>query len=130
MSSITMSPKWKYSIAIKSHFTNEPASFELIDSLCAILIKQLRRINHQVLNSNLKEDEKDWASDNLFEVIDHFEFCQMFANGTIPESEWHEYEFTGDLQEMFNDYMTELYNLADARVISKSNVSEKFIWIK
>jgi hypothetical protein len=77
----------------------------------------------------LIEDDKYYVDENLTELIDHFEFLKEFANGKIPKEEWKDYDFEGNYESWFNDYLNELYDLGDKRVVNKNNEIEKLIWI-
>lgn len=50
------------------------------------------------------------------ENIDHFSFCSDFATGSIPKSEWEDYDFDGDLLGMFNSYLSEFWDICDTYV--------------
>jgi hypothetical protein len=132
-----VSNKWRNTISIKRLFQDETTP-ELVITLCNSLIKQLNTIKERESKGNLTEDEKCNVDNKLFEVIDHFEFLLNLAQGAtddesnetrIPESEWDDYEFDGNFEQWFNDYMTELYDLADERVNTINGINEKFIWI-
>ncbi len=126
---ITKSSKWRNTIKIK-HLFQDHATPELVTELCKSLISQLHFIQKREAASNLTDDEKYNIDTKLEESIDHFEFLRDLANGTIPESEWKDYDFDGDHEEMFNDYLTELYDIGDERVRTKQDILEKFIWIE
>jgi hypothetical protein len=121
--------KWKYDISIKQFFEKETTP-ELVEKLCNKLIVQLNSIKNKVAKSNLIEDDKYYVDENLTELIDHFEFLKEFANGKIPKEEWKDYDFDGNYESWFNDYLTQLYDLGDKRVVNKNNSEiEKLIWI-
>lgn len=117
---------WRNRILIKDDF-EENTTPELIIKLCDKLIPQLNNIKEKELNSNLCE--KDYVTTELFECIDNFEFLKSLANGNIPEDEWVDYNFYGDFEEWFNDYLDQLYDLGDKIVKDNNNNIEKFIWI-
>jgi len=120
--------KWKYSINIKDSFKDETTP-ELVAELCEKLISQLNKIKEKVAKSNLTEDEKYEKGEEIDDLIGQFEFTRDLANGTISESEWDNYEFDGDFEQLFNDYMSELYDLGDKRVLNVNDEIEKFIWV-
>lgn len=126
---ITRTNNWKYKIKIKDQFEDKTTP-ELIIKLCDSLIIQLKQISSKVETSSLTEDEKDDCRIVLEEIIDHFVFLKELADGTIKKLEWDDYSFNGDYEEIFNDYLEQLYDIGDRRVINKYNRSEKFIWIE
>jgi hypothetical protein len=125
---MTTSNKWRRNIKIKHLYQTETTPENIIE-LCDSLGNQLYRIKQTEQKSNLTQDEKNHVSNRLEELIDHFSFLKSFATGDIPESEWADYGFDGDYEDWFNGYLTELYDLADERVMTTNGVSEKFIWI-
>lgn len=125
---ITRSNKWKYKLSIKHLFQDETTN-DLIIILCDSLIRQLTKVSNNVVNSNLNEDVVYRISDELDLNIDNFRFLIELADGSIRKQDWLKYEFAGDFQSRFNEYMSMLYDLADERVLTKQNVSEKFIWV-
>jgi len=126
---IIRSNKWRNKIKVK-HLFNDDTAPEHIAVICDAIIPQLKRIKAIEAKSNLVDDSKNHVDNELEELIGHFEFLKDFATGEIPESEWSDYDFNGDYKEMFNDYMSELYNLGDRRVLTKFNVQEKFMWVE
>lgn len=118
---------WKYKINIKGAFSHE-TSAEKIESLCGILCISLKAIldNSQKV---LKEKSIDDVWYELELVKDNFEFLKQLCNGEIQESEWEDYNFDGDYKQIFNDYLEELYNVADAKITLKNGEINKFIWI-
>lgn len=103
---------------------------EITIILCDRIISGLKKIKEKEESENLTEDEKYNVDSKLEENIDNFEFLKHLCDGTIPESEFENYAYNGDHEEMFNDYLSQLYDLGDERVTNKQNVVEKFIWIK
>lgn len=129
MATITLSNKWRNSIEIKDQFTDETTP-EIIIRICQSLINQLEYFNKkEALATDLGDDEKYNIDNMLTEMIDHFSFVQNLADGTIAENTWHNYDFDGDFDELFNDYLSQLYDYADERIITVNNVSQKFLWI-
>lgn len=123
-----ISNKWKYHIDIKSLF-EDTTTPELIVKLCDCIIPQLNRILNAVTKSNLIEDDIYRLEINILEIIDNFDFLKSLADGSIPEEEWDDYCFDGDYESMFNNYLKELYDLGDKRVIQTNDMSIKFMWI-
>ena len=129
MKTITKSPQWRYKINIKDKLSDETTP-ELIIELCNHIIPQLENLRDMIEKDNLvNQDEKDHFDNKLFDVIDQFEFLRSLADGTIDEKDWHNYSFDGDFEEWFNDRLNELYDVADERILLKTDVSEKFLWI-
>jgi hypothetical protein len=136
---VRISNNWRNRIDIKSHFTDKKTTPEHTVTLCETLIRQLKKIREREVNGNLCDYSKGDVDNKLEEIIDHLEFLRDLANGAIPEnnsegrileSEWADYDFDGDFNDMFNGYMRELYDLGDERVDTTANVREKFIWIQ
>lgn len=138
---ITISNDWRNKIQIKHLFTRDATtSPELTITLCETLIRQLKAIKTREEGGNLCDDDSYIVDEKLTELIDHFEFLINLAQGSIPEKqglegaikedEWSDFGFDGNYQQWFNDYLSELYDLGDMRVITdKSKISQKFIWI-
>ncbi len=125
---ITRSNKWRNSMKVKHLFEDETTP-ELTATLCTTIIGHLKRIKAREEKSNLTEDSKYHIDTELDELIGHFEWLRDLATGTIPEDEWKDYDFNGDFEKWFNDYMSQVYDLGDTRVVTTGDVSEKFIWI-
>jgi len=119
--------KWKYHINIKKHFTNETTP-ELIENLSKLLLFQLKRINKAIENSDIEEDYKYYALDEMEMIIDNFEFLELLANGEIKKEEWNNFDFDGDYESLFNEYLTMLYDLGDTKIHTRKGY-EKLIWI-
>ncbi|MCZ2129209.1 MAG: hypothetical protein LC109_02970 [Bacteroidia bacterium] len=125
---IEKSNKWRNVIVIK-HLFQDKTTPELIIQLCDSILIQLKKIQEQEAKSNLTETEK-WNIDSRIEdILGNFQFLKDFATGDIPQSEWEDYNFNGDYQEMFNGYLSELYDLGDERVMTTKNTLEKFLWV-
>lgn len=123
-----ISNRWKYEINIKALFEDKTTP-ELVVKLCDSLSNQLESIYKRVEGGDLKEDEIDYLSNELEDSIDKFGFLKELSNGDIKESEWNNFGFDGNFNSYFNGLLEQLYDLADQRVVTKENVSEKFIWI-
>lgn len=130
MSKIIASPNWRYKLTIKENFEDEVEP-ELIIRLVTKINKQLIQIREKVINSyQIHPEEAPVLEDKLTECIDNFEFIMHLADGTIDADNWDQYNFDGDFEELFNDYLAQLYDLADERILLKNNTTEKFIWIE
>ena len=125
---IVLSNKWKYTIKLINPFTDYPNKAD-IKVHCDDLINNLNKITKALKNSNLEEAEIYWAETELEEVKDNFEFLNDLITGKILESDWDDYGFSGDFIEYFNGILNTLYDIGDTRVLTKRNVSEKFISI-
>lgn len=123
----TRSNNWKYQIQIKDRFEDE-SSPELIIELCNRLVLQL-----DVVLANIEKDLLEEDIDRVWQELeverDNFEHLRNLVDGTIPEDEWDDYGYDGDYETEFNNYFNQLYDVGDTRVVTKQNVSEKFIWI-
>lgn len=130
MNTIRLSNKWKYTIGIK-HLFKDTVTPESVAKISKIIESKLKSIITSIENaSNINEDEKDYFINELEDVRSHFEFMQHLTDGTIPEDEFQDYEYEeSECESLFNEYLRQLYDLADKRIIHKSNVSEKLIWI-
>lgn len=124
-----ISSKWRNVITVKNLFEDETTP-ELITKLCDTILVQLKKIKEKEAKSNLTDDEKYDIDSKIEELIGHFDFLKDLATGTIAESEWDNYSFDGDFEKWFNDYLEQLYDLGDERVLNTNNVLEKFIWIE
>jgi len=118
--------EWKYKIGIKDMFNNDE-SFEHINNICISLVRQLYKVNKMLIKSNLV-DRVD-LTEELTEIIDHFNFVRDFADGTIEESEYDEFSFDGDLVTLLNDYMEQLFDFGDQKVATSQRVIEKLLWV-
>lgn len=120
---------WKYTINIKEHFQDNVTP-KLVATLCSFLIKDLTYILESSQKSNIIALSVDEFWHELEEVKGNFEFLRDLANGTIPEDEWEDYEFTGGFKEEFNGYLEQLYDIGDMRVTLNDGTQEKLIWIQ
>jgi len=125
---IIRSNKWRNSMKVKYLFTDD-SSPETIATLCTTIIGHLNRIKAKESKSNLTEDSKHHVDNELDELIGHFEFLSDLATGKITEKEWGNYNFDGDFEQWFNDYMSQVYDLGDTKVLTTGNIQEKFMWI-
>jgi hypothetical protein len=127
---IIRSNKWRNEIKVKHLFTDgDDVTPELVTQLCEHIATQLKAIQTKEASGNLIDDSKNHVDGELNELIGHFEFLKDLATGEIPEKEWNNYSFDGDFEQWFNDYLQQLYDLGDTRVLTTGNVLEKFIWI-
>lgn len=124
----TKSINWKYRIEIK-HLFEENVTLEVVTKLCNSLIPQLQKIAKSVASSNLVEDVKDYLDNELLGIIERFSFLKDLATGKIRSDEWEDFGFDGDFEETVNNYLEELYDIADSRVLNVNNILEKFLWI-
>ena len=93
----------------------EDVTEELID----MVINQLREM--------YKFKYADELIDAIDEVKEHFEFLKELINETIPEDEWDNYDFDGNFQEWFNDYLNEFWDICDSYVGKKHNMKFCFV---
>lgn len=129
---VTISNKWRNKVEIKHLFSKETTP-ELVNMLCRHLIAQLSKIKDKEdrgTTNPICQDDRFYIINELDMLISNFEFLEDLASGGIEEYEWPEYCFDGDFEEMFNGYLSELYDLGDKRVMTVDNVNEKFIWIE
>ena len=120
--------KWKYKIEIK-HLFKEETTAELIATICTELVNQLDVILNISQKSNITVESVDDFWYDLEEVKDNFDFLRQLADGSIEESEWDNYSFDGDFEEMFNGYLEQLYDIGDMRITLKNGNIEKLLWI-
>jgi hypothetical protein len=121
--------KWKYELVIKDQLTEDSEPEKIIE-LSNTLVRKLTKLKEKVEKSNLVEDEIENLVEEFERIIDNFDFLKQLADGTIPEDDFDDYSFDGDLEALFNDYLGELYDFGDLKVLNKKNEIEKFIWIK
>ena len=120
--------KWKYKIEIK-HLFSEDTTPELILELCTKLARDLSKILETTDTSNITKDSIDDFWYELEECRDNFDFLRQLANGSINKSEWEDYSFDGDFESWFNDYLEQLYDVADTKITLKNGDVEKLLWI-
>lgn len=113
---------WKHKIEIKSLFEDDTTP-ELIVKLCNSLAAQLNPILKKYETSN--EEYADSVYWDLELCVDNFDHLKRLADGTIKEEDWDDYSFKGDFEEMFNDYLEELYDLGDMYI----EPNTKFLWV-
>jgi hypothetical protein len=127
--------KWKFKIKIKYLLSNDdmtlptPENKKKIANKSSFVISELKTLLKRIEKSNIKEDVKDRVLEELEMIIDNFDFLKKLADGTISEDTWHEYTFDGNFQEWFNDYLTQLYDLGDKRVITTNGNIDKLLWV-
>lgn len=140
-------PKWI--TRLPKEFRTELHSFgknyEGIEKACGFMIKTLAelkkkipaKIQKQFADPNFIEDDETDRWNKLHYLIEetseHFDFCRNFANGTITKTEWQDYDFDGDLIGMFNDYMSEFWNICDTIMNDKNRYDydvQKFCWVE
>lgn len=133
----TNTNRWKYTLLIKDLLTNEDVSKpteenkQKVIKICNGILFQLKKLEKNTINSNIKEDEKDLLLEELENLIDNFQFGISLASGKIEESEWNDYSFNGNFQEYINDEcLQQLYDLGDRRIINKKNEIEKYFFVK
>lgn len=125
---------WRHVVDIKEKFEEE-ATPEFIRELCDSLISQLETIHKAEKNKKKDQIEKIQRNSILEEIErikENFDFLRSLADGSIPETEWDDFCFEGEFEEYFNDYLSQLYDLGDEKVLIKKisgDVLEKFIWV-
>lgn len=126
---VEISNAWLHNIKVKDRFSETPTDKETI-SIAKYLKMRLERIKkiHEERSIIKDEDDRDYIIGQLEEVIDGFEHVADLHEN-IKEKEWDNYGFDGNFTELFNEYMSMLYDLGDQRVIVNPNTSKKFIWI-
>jgi hypothetical protein len=117
---------WTYNITIKKYFTTK-SDKNIISDLSQRLIDQITLIQNKLYL--LRDDDKDYMYFELMEIIEKFESVRDLCNGTIPEMKFDSFGYNENYEQLFNEYLTELYDLADNIVHNKNNVPNKFIWI-
>lgn len=113
-------------------------SFSEIEKACDLILTTLDRLYkkipswiHTQYNSVYSEENYNknylWYNtiEKIQEVKEHFDFCKSFANNEIKQEEWVAYDFDGDLVGMFNNYLSEFYDLCDSYV----SENKKFCWL-
>lgn len=118
--------KWKYTIDIKRILNNDTLT---IEEKAKSILSEVKYIKYVTYRSNLTEDEIYFLDESLDLLIDNYNFFIDLCNGTINENEFNDYGFDGDFIKLFDEYLKELYDIADRRVLTKQNELEKFLWI-
>ncbi len=95
--------------------SNDDVTEELID----MVINQLREM--------YKFKYADELIDSIDETREHFEFLKDLINGAISEDDWGDYEFNGNFQEWFDDYLHEFWDICDSYVGKKHNMKFCFV---
>jgi hypothetical protein len=133
----TNTNRWKYTLSIKNLFTDEDISSpteenkQKVIKICNSILFQLKKLEKNTINSNIKEDEKDLLLEELENLIDNFQFGISLASGEIEESKWDDYSFDGNFQKYINnECLEQLYDLGDRRIINKKNEIEKYFFVK
>lgn len=119
---------WKYKIEIK-HLFSEDTTPEIIIELCTIIVSKLDKILEKSQNSNISEDSIDEFWYELEGVKDNFDFLRQLADGSIEEDDWKDYSFEGDFESWFNDYLEQLYDIGDIKIMLKNGTKEKLLWV-
>lgn len=119
---------WKYKIEIK-HLFSEDTTPEIVAELCTILVSKLDKILEKSQKSNISEDSIDEFWYELEEVKDNFDFLRQLADGSIKEEDWKDYSFEGDFESWFNDYLEQLYDIGDIKIMLKNGTKEKLLWV-
>jgi hypothetical protein len=103
-------------------------SYEGIEKACLLLIKTL-----DILHKRQKKLNDARLENAIEELKEHFDFCKDFATGKIKKEEWADFDFDGDLVGLFNDYMTEFWDICDWITNDKQRYdfdAEKFCWVE
>jgi hypothetical protein len=89
---------------------SEPTN-EQIAEYCDLFTKELNtlkkcanRMNHERL------------IDSIDETLDHFDFCKAFCTGEITKEEYADYDFDGNIKNLFNDYVREFWEICDYQI--------------
>jgi hypothetical protein len=121
---------WEYRIGkdFREMIKRSDMSLESIAAIAKRGNKEFTRIK----DSLIKTKGEQWIYDNLQchldDLIDHFDFCKDLANGTIPETEWDDFEIAGreDIKDLLNGYLNEMYDLCDTTI----GQDRKLCWIE
>lgn len=107
--------------------TNSSTSYVDTAKLCDLIIEKLNDLH--VIAKRLKENDLEWE---IFDCIEHFEFCRDLATGEIPKNEWDDYGFEGNLTELFNDYVRQFWDICDTQLepATSTQMEKKFCWVK
>ena len=127
--------QWLFSVKLKDLLTDEnfilptEENKKKVAELSKNVARRLKRTQKAIENSKIFKDEEDKYSllDDLDMIINNFEFIVSLAT-TISDTEWYDFNFDGNFQELFNEYMEELYDFADQRVVTKNGL-EKLLWV-
>lgn len=100
--------------------------YKAIAEKCDLVIQALAKLDGFCDRlARINRDTAEWLRDQIEETRDHFNFCKSFATGEITQSEWQEYDFDGDLIGMFDDYLSEFWDICDSWI----NRETKFCWV-
>ena len=114
-----MKHDWKYSIDIKSKFTQDSDN-NIIKNLSQDLIQQLNKIKSSLPVSKFKADEINCIDEILDNILcDLFDLIELCDNDTDPDEN----------ETIFNDILSDLYDIADSKFVTNSGETEKLIWI-
>ena len=115
--------RFRINKSFREKLQNSEKDYESIAVLCAHCEKSIKYL--QKLSVNITKDDRRLC--NMFEEnIDHWDFCRAFATGEIPQEEWEDYDFDGDLVGLFNSYLSEFYDICDYQIGS----DEKLCWVE
>lgn len=116
--------KYRHKLPIKHLLKSTHTTLEIIE-LCDILINELEKIQDtvEILDNN------DIILGELDDLIIGFETTSDLCTGEIPEYEWKDYSFHGNYSQYFNEYLNELYRIAN-EVVNDGGVKYKFILIE
>jgi len=122
---------WLFEIKGIENLLQKESTVESTLNLCKKLVKELNIIKHTVDNKiDFEEEDKSYIYYTLVEIISNFDFLKDLLNRTIPECEWKDYDFDiYEREEMFNDYLNDLYDLADNYFTLHSGKIIKFLWV-
>ena len=95
------------------------ASIAVLCTHCEETAEFLKKISA----SYIRNDKR--LCNRFEENINHWDFCRAFATGEIPQEEWEDYDFDGDLVGLFNSYLSEFYDICDYRIGNR-----KLCWIE
>lgn len=119
---------WRYEIKIKHLFSGSTTP-DLTVELCTKLVRDLSKILETTDTSNISKDSIDDFWYELEECRDNFDFLRKLADDSINKSEWEDYGFDGDYESWFNDYLEQLYDVADTRITLKNGEVNKLLWV-
>jgi len=126
--------KWMYKINVKEFFEDETTP-ELVYKLSKILFTHLQKIKDS-LESKSDYDEscnEYYLVNNCADLLMNFSFLMSLTgideNDKIDESEFEDYGFDGNFENIFNDYLSQLYDLGDYEFTDKKGKQHRFIWV-
>jgi hypothetical protein len=97
--------------------------------LCKFLINDLDYIlgNSQEVNITIESVDDFWY--DLESVRDNFEFLLQIVDGVIKEKDYENYGFDGNYESIFNDYLEQLYDVADTVITLNNGEKNKLLWV-